>query len=94
MGKRNIFADQATRRNKEQTELEAVVTAVPSEVPKHPVMVQPRQDADARTTMCVALSAAEKKMLKQYAVAQGKTTSSIIQGWIREFCGSHDTSIQ
>lgn len=89
MGKRNIFADQATRRNKEQMELEAIVTAAPSETAKRQTTVQPRQDADARTTMCVALSAAEKKMLKQYAVAQGRTTSSIIQGWIREFCRDH-----
>ena len=79
MDKGNMFKDQARRRVKEQAEIEAIVTgdtAARDEKPKQ----------EKRATMCIAMSESEKRMLKQYALSQGRTTSSIVQEWIREFC--------
>lgn len=61
-------------REREQADINAAVTT-PGTV-----------DDKTRTTMTIAMSAREKKLLKQYAAIQGKTTASIVQGWINQFC--------
>lgn len=72
--KKNIFADAAKKRVKEQTGI------------MESVMRTEAKEKDARATMSISMSAKEKTMLKQYAAAQGKTTAAIIQGWINQYC--------
>ena len=80
MDSKNIFKNAESRRVKEQKAIEtAIMTDGGTEA---------RQEQEKRTTMSVAMSVEEKTMLKQYAAAQGKTAASIIQAWIREFCGN------
>ena len=43
---------------------------------------------EPRTTMTVSMSVTEKRRLKQYAAAHGKTVASIVQDWIAKYCGN------
>ena len=80
MDSKNMFKNAGARRVKEQKAIEkAIMAGAEAET-------EDRQDQEKRTTMSIAMSVKEKTMLKQYAAAQGKTSASIIQGWIREFC--------
>lgn len=74
MAEKNMFMSQAQKRQREQAELNAIVTTPGS------------ADDKTRTTMTIAMSAREKILLKQFAAAQGKTTAAIVQGWINQFC--------
>ena len=82
MDSKNMFRNAEARRVKEQKEIETAIMA------ETEMETADRQDREKRTTMSVAMSVKEKTMLKQYAAAQGKTAASIIQAWIREFCGN------
>lgn len=74
--KKNIFAAASDKRKKEQAQINAAVTGTP----------EPAPATSPRTTMTIAMSTEEKRMLKQFAAAQGKTTAAIVQGWINQYC--------
>ena len=81
MDSKYIFKNAESRRVREQKAIETAIMADDG--------TEARQEREERTTMSVAMSVKEKAMLKRYAAAQGRTAASIIQGWIREFCGNH-----
>ncbi len=72
-GRKNMFADAAVKREQEQAGIQAAV-------------METDEEAQQRTSMAIAMSVREKKLLKQYAAARGKTAASIVQGWINQFC--------
>ena len=80
MDNKNIFKNAESRRVREQKAIETAIMADDG--------TEARQEREERTTMSVAMSVKEKAMLKRYAAAQGRTAASIIQAWIREFCGN------
>lgn len=48
---------------------------------------KPNPSAADRTTMTVAIGAAEKKQLKLYAIEEGMTVSDVVSTWVRHYCG-------
>jgi|GEM_PF-3963842 len=39
-----------------------------------------------RTTMTIAMTLEQKRLLKQYALEHDTTSASVVQGWIDKYC--------